>query len=100
MEVRERNALGDLEVDVAIVLIERITRLNDAVLVELARVDVDEQRIVRAALDRELAKKLTELTRAVVLDGSSEQLQRILELGRLRAGERFVREDAASAEID
>jgi hypothetical protein len=99
MKVRERDALGDLQIQLFVVLEDRIVRLDQPLLVELGRVDVDEQLVVRHIGDRHLAQHAAELARAVVLDGRREQIERTLKVRRGRAGQRLVREDLVGPQI-
>ena len=99
VEVRKRNALGDLEIQLVRVLEDRIVGLHEPLLVELRGMDVDEQLVVRHVLDRHLAQHATELAGARMLDGGREQAQRAIEVGRLRTSERFVSEDLVRPEI-
>ena len=100
MKVRERDALGDLEIQLFVVLEDRIVRLDEPLLVELGGMDVDEQLVVRNVGDRHLAQHAAELARAVVLDRRREQIERTLKVRRARAGERLVGEDLVGTKVD
>jgi len=79
-EVRQRHRLGDLEVDVLRVLEDGIIRLHDPAFVELGGMDVEKQRVRRAALERHAAQHAPELARAALRDGGREHLHRALEV--------------------
>jgi hypothetical protein len=79
-EMRERNALRDLEVDVFGVLEDRVIRLNDEFLVQLGGMNVEKERMPWTPFDRHLANDASELTSACMLHRRSEEAHRALEL--------------------